>query len=254
MSLKELIPLCVNKYILLLKTELNLDEELLYNLWNQASEINLIDNVKNTKSNIKNVKEDQKCEEKTNEESVNENICIYLMKSGKNVGKACGCKVSEKSILKKFCNKHIKEEEKVVKARENNNTIVNNNEETKQDDKNELIKNKVKKEFNNKISPALTNLIEKQKNKLSVVRNKFGNYEHQETQFVYNTQDKMFIGKQNEDGSVSSLTSDDISVCKLYNLKFKIPDNIISKESKDIRSIEEADDLSEEEESSSEEN
>ena len=41
-----------------------------------------------------------------------DSVCIQVMKSGKRKGEKCGNSVSDMSITKKFCKKHIKEETK----------------------------------------------------------------------------------------------------------------------------------------------
>jgi hypothetical protein len=250
-NLKELIPLCISNFIEQVSEKYNIDLNELLNTWDSVSQINIKD-IKIEKK-IKNVekenKEENKQEEKENKTS--NKTCIYIMKSGKNSGQSCGAKLSDKSQLEMFCNRHIKEEEKVLKAR--GAKIETENIKEKEDKKDHPKLNKINKDFNNNIKPELANLIEKQRQKISVVKNLFGNYEHPETHFVINITDKIFYGKQLDDGRVIDLNAEDISICKLYNMKYLIPTNIISTDPIKKQSVTVEDYVSSEEEISDEE-
>lgn len=63
---------------------------------------------------------------------------------------------------------------------------------------------------------------------LELRKNKFGNYEHFETGFVFNKVSKKVIGKQSPDGSVIPLTTLHIDECKRLNLDYALPENINS--------------------------
>ena len=69
---------------------------------------------------------------------------------------------------------------------------------------------------------------------IAIKRNKFNNYEHEETSFVFDNKDKKVYGKQNEDGSISQLTKDDINLCNKYKFTYVIPDNLDTKSSKEL--------------------
>lgn len=58
-----------------------------------------------------------------------------------------------------------------------------------------------------------------------IMRNAFDNYEHPETSLVFN-RDKKVFGKQNEDGTVSQLTPDDIDMCNKYKFDYVLPENL----------------------------
>ena len=63
-------------------------------------------------------------------------------------------------------------------------------------------------------------------------RNKFNNYEHPESGFIFDNDTKTIIGKQKIDGTIEELSHEDIEKCKyLYNFKFKLPSNLDSKSS-----------------------
>ena len=57
-------------------------------------------------------------------------------------------------------------------------------------------------------------------------RNKFDNFEHPETSFVFNNKTQKVYVKQNIDGSISKLTTDDIDICNKYKFSYYIPDNL----------------------------
>lgn len=60
----------------------------------------------------------------------------------------------------------------------------------------------------------------------AIHRNKFGNFEHNETGFVFNQVTTAVYGKQNADGSISSLTVDDINLCNKYKFTYNIPSKL----------------------------
>ena len=77
---------------------------------------------------------------------------------------------------------------------------------------------------------------------IAIKRNKFNNFEHAETSFVFDNKEKKVYGKQNSDGSVSPLTKDDINLCNKYKFSYVIPDNLDSKNNKVDDELEELDD------------
>ena len=221
-NLKEYIPLCVCKFIDEINEKYSINSEELINIWDNISQINIKDNIKVEKIEKK-INKNEK-EERIQEKEKTNKTCIYIMKSGKNNGQACGVKVSDKSQLEMFCNRHIKEEEKVLKVRGGKIEKDITNEKEEKEEKEELKpkSGKTIKDFIQPIKPEIANLVESQRQKISVVRNKFGNYEHQQTRFVLDSTDRLFYGKQIDDGRVIELNDEDISICKLYNMKFKI--------------------------------
>lgn len=62
-------------------------------------------------------------------------------------------------------------------------------------------------------------------------KNVFGNYEHAETSLLFDEKTRRVIGKQNEDGTVASLSKSDIDLCNKYKFQYEIPSNL--NESKD---------------------
>jgi hypothetical protein len=64
---------------------------------------------------------------------------------------------------------------------------------------------------------------------IAIRKNKFGNHTHPETSLVFDEITKKVIGKQNENGKIDDLTSEDIDVCNQYNFEFVIPKNLDKK-------------------------
>lgn len=63
-------------------------------------------------------------------------------------------------------------------------------------------------------------------------KNKFGNFEHSETGFVFDRGSHEVVGKQSDDGKVMPLVEDDIEQCNKFKFKYIIPENLNSKNSK----------------------
>lgn len=74
--------------------------------------------------------------------------------------------------------------------------------------------------------PAAPKLITKPAPPVLLSKNKFGNFEDAETHFVFNEKTRKVFGKQNADGSVSSLTVEDINICNKFKFAFDIPTNL----------------------------
>jgi hypothetical protein len=84
-----------------------------------------------------------------------------------------------------------------------------------------------------KNTPAVSAVVDKLKSAVPAVnirRNQYNNYEHPESSLVFDPKTKKVIGKQNDDGEIDELTSEDIDTCKQYNFEIsKLPDNLDSK-------------------------
>ena len=64
---------------------------------------------------------------------------------------------------------------------------------------------------------------------VAIRRNQHGNHEHPETSFVFDKKTKKAIGKQNEDGAIEDLTSEDIDICNQWKFQYVLPDNLDKK-------------------------
>ena len=61
---------------------------------------------------------------------------------------------------------------------------------------------------------------------VQIKKNSFGNFEHSESGLVFDKVTQKVIGKQNKDGTVKSLTDEDIDTCNKYKFKYVIPENL----------------------------
>ena len=96
--------------------------------------------------------------------------------------------------------------------------------------------------------PIIKKLVEKIQN-IHIKRNKFNNFEHEETSLVFNNKTQKVYGKQNPDGTVSDLTPEDINLCNKYKFSYYIPDNLDKKSNmKDVelKELDDEDELEEE--------
>jgi hypothetical protein len=100
--------------------------------------------------------------------------------------------------------------------------------------------------------PIIKKLVEKIQN-IHIKRNKFNNFEHEETSLVFNNKTQKVYGKQNPDGSVSDLTPEDINLCNKYKFAYYIPDNLDKKSNMKDVDLKELDDEEEVEEEVEEE-
>lgn len=95
-----------------------------------------------------------------------------------------------------------------------------------------------KKEVNNSVVKKLTADVPV----IPVRKNKYGNFEHPESGLVFDRKTETVFGKQQEDGTISELTDDDIESCKRFKFKYKMPDNLDKKENLDNVKIKQLDD------------
>ena len=96
--------------------------------------------------------------------------------------------------------------------------------------------------------PIIKKLVEKVQN-IHIKRNKFNNFEHEETSLVFNNKTQKVYGKQNPDGSISDLTPEDINLCNKYKFAYYIPDNLDKKSNMkeiEIKELDEEEDLEDE--------
>jgi hypothetical protein len=93
--------------------------------------------------------------------------------------------------------------------------------------KDELIKKIIEFETKSKNEKIpITNKLFENKLFINISRNKFGNFEHKETKLLINKDTECIYGKQCDDGKVNELTPEDIEICKSFNFKYKIPENL----------------------------
>ena len=61
---------------------------------------------------------------------------------------------------------------------------------------------------------AIINLVESKKKMFNIMKNKYNNYEHKDTGFIFDSNTDEVIGKQLADGTISQLGLNDIELCK----------------------------------------
>ena len=124
--------------------------------------------------------------------------------------------------------------------------------------RNDLIQRILSSEKQAETQPLITPQLVSKVEPLSLRRNKFGNFEHLETSFVFNQKTAVY-GKQNVDGSIAPLTVEDINICNKYKFSFEIPANLQQQDDKvelaeldedevEVEVIDEEDDQEEDEE------
>tara|TARA_Y100001972_G_C7607993_1_gene304745 strand:+ start:63 stop:665 length:603 start_codon:yes stop_codon:yes gene_type:complete len=140
--------------------------------------------------------------------------------------------ISNEELMNMFFEDYKKENKKEIKQENKNNELNKKSKKELQEmcikldindkgNKKELIERiqKGKKEtVVDKIKTVITSII--------IKKNKFDNYEHEQTGFVFNKTTKCVIGKQSNNGDILQLDDDDIEICKQYKFKFNIPENL----------------------------
>lgn len=113
-------------------------------------------------------------------------------------------------------------------------------------------------EIKKQITPTVP-IIKKLVSKIPTVpirRNQFGNFEHAETSFIFDSKTQKVIGKQNDNGKIDCLTSEDINICNKYKFSYELPENLDRKtglNNVQVEELDEDDDFEEEEEEEEEE-
>lgn len=94
-----------------------------------------------------------------------------------------------------------------------------------------------------KEEPKITTKLINKISPIQIGRNKFGNFEHTETKFVFNNATQKVYGKQLQDGSIGQLTEEDINICNKYKFTYELPMNLNSINDKvELAELEEEDD------------
>ena len=61
---------------------------------------------------------------------------------------------------------------------------------------------------------------------IQIKKNEHGNYEHPETKLIFDRESKQVIGKQQQDGTISKLTEQDIQQCDQFKFTYIMPETI----------------------------
>jgi len=79
----------------------------------------------------------------------------------------------------------------------------------------------------NKSNTGISKQINKFKPIISIKKNSFGNFVHDDTKFVFDKVNKFVIGKQNQDGTINNnINETDIDLCNKYKFKYVLPENL----------------------------
>jgi len=71
---------------------------------------------------------------------------------------------------------------------------------------------------------------------VAIRRNQHGNHEHPDTSLVFDKKTKKAIGKQNKDGTIDDLTTEDIDICNQWKFQYVLPSNLDKKTAlKDVK-------------------
>lgn len=92
--------------------------------------------------------------------------------------------------------------------------------------------------------------------KIEIKKNNFGHFEHQDTHLVFDSKTGKVYGKQNSDGSIEDLLSEDIEICHKYKFPYILPVNLDRKVNildEKVEGLEDDDELEVEEEFEEEE-
>lgn len=61
---------------------------------------------------------------------------------------------------------------------------------------------------------------------ISITKNSFGNFEHKDSQLLFNNKTRQVIGKQNPNGNIDILSKEDIDLCNRYKFIYVMPENL----------------------------
>jgi hypothetical protein len=61
---------------------------------------------------------------------------------------------------------------------------------------------------------------------IQIKKNEHNNYEHPETKLIFDKESKQVIGRQQDDGTISTLTEEDIQLCDQFKFSYTVPEKI----------------------------
>lgn len=178
-------------------------------------------------------KPEKKTTRKSKKDSPDAKQCQYEFgKRSKTPGQKCGGKVCEESTSGLYCKKHLKQE----KSEEKETKPATEKKEKKE--KASAKSAKSKNESKESDSTAVQSLKDSAP-MFTVKKNKFGNYAHEGTGFLFNRETHKVFGRQKPDGSIAPLVAEDIEACRSLGFSFDLPPNLTSKEDKQAEDDEE---------------
>lgn len=179
-------------------------------------------------------KPEKKTTRKSKKDSPDAKQCQYEFgKRSKTPGQKCGGKVCEESTSGLYCKKHLKQEK--TEEKESSKPAT---EKKEKKEKAPAKSAKSKNESKESASTAVQSLKDSAP-MFTVKKNKFGNYAHEGTGFLFNRETQKVFGRQKPDGSIAPLVAEDIEACRSLGFSFDLPPNLTSKEDKTAESDEE---------------
>lgn len=136
--------------------------------------------------------------------------CTTLMKSGERKNQPCGATVVPGT---NSCKRHTTKDASSVAPIAKTPKTIKDTREPKVSKKSSALDDDKKPIFD---------VIEKRRTLFHIMKNKFENYEHKETGFIFDPKTDEVIGKQHSDGSIIPLSVNDIELCKENNWSFKV--------------------------------
>ena len=136
--------------------------------------------------------------------------CTTLMKSGERKNQPCGATVVPGT---NSCKRHTTKDASTVAPIAKTPKTVKDVKEPKVAKKSPALDNDKKPIFD---------VIESRRTLFHIMKNKFENFEHKETGFIFDSKTDEVIGKQHPDGTIIPLSVNDIELCKENNWSFKV--------------------------------
>lgn len=109
------------------------------------------------------------------------------------------------------------------------NRLLGNQENKEKTQSNSTIESKPKNSTKQTRRIERNDIVKKLSSSVPVIvirKNCFGNREHPETSLVFDEKENSVIGVQNEDGTISELSEEDIENCKKFKFDYRIPTNL----------------------------
>jgi hypothetical protein len=205
----------VNQFITQASSKLDVDQYKLMEIWNSSVSSELkIETVSTTTARKPGSKPDPNAKQ-----------CVHIGTRGKSKGEQCSSKASADST-KGFCKKHMKGETA---------SPVENKPATKSTSASS---------FKTTVTPAVASI---KVESLHIKINNFGNYQNANG-IVFDRATHEAYGRQSPEGKVIPLTADDIRECKQYGYKYRIPEQLKTKEDNEEEEVEVVEEEEEEEE------
>lgn len=215
----------VEQFITKASTELDVDREKLMNIWNSSADSEL-----SIKSVSPVLSVATSAAPKRTKPDPNAKQCVHLGTRGKTKGEQCTSKACPESA-KGYCKKHMKGESATTspKGEKSEKVIATTSRSVSS---------------NKTLATPAVNTIKVES--LPIKVNKFGNYQNTDG-LVFDRSTHEAYGRQSPDGKVIPLSADDIRECKQYGYKYRIPEQLKSKEDEGEEEVEEVEEVEEEE-------